>query len=764
VEAEPKVHILLVDDHPENLLALEAILSDLGQPLVKSQSGREALRHLLDTDFAVILLDVRMPDMDGFETARLIRQREKSRHIPIIFLTAIDKSDERMFRGYAVGAVDYLLKPFMPEVLRAKVAVFVELFKKTVEVRRQAEQLAVANQALQAEIAARQRAEEALRKSEELYRTLATNFPNGAVFLFNQELQYTIADGAGLAPVGLSKEALKGKTIWEASPPDICAMLDPYYRAALAGTAASFEVSYANRIYLMHTLPIKNEHGEIFAGMAMTQDITALKEVERLKDEMISTVGHELRTPLTSLRGFAELMLEHEFPPDKRQRFLSIIHGETVRLTNLINDFLDLQRLESGRQAYHFERVDLREVLREGMALFTQADAQHTLRLEAPDTLPPVQADKDRIRQVLSNLLSNAIKFSPRGGEVTVGTRQQGAYVEVWVTDQGMGIPPEAIPQLFNKFFRVDNSQTRHIGGTGLGLALVKKTVEAHQGQVRVDSEPDRGSTFFFTLPVAEQPLPAVVVPEVMSGGATDILLVENDPVFAQLLRERFEGTGLSVTATSYAEQALDLTRVSPPRLLLVDIHLAGDMDGWDLVVALKSDPVLQAIPIILITTSEEANLRGLALAGADYLPRPVSLEGLRQAIQRQLPSLSGKRVLVADDNRAFRHQVVELLAAEPDVQVTEASNGREVLRQVAQQVPDLLLLDLLMPDMDGFEVLHQLRADKRALNVAVLVVTSKDLLPDEKARLKRKMASLVSKKEASLDHFARIVGRVLGN
>ena len=145
MEAEPKVHILLVDDHPENLLALEAILSDLGQPLVKSQSGREALRHLLDTDFAVILLDVQMPEMDGFETARLIRQREKSRYIPIIFLTAIDKSDERMFRGYAVGAVDYLLKPFVPEVLRAKVAVFVELFKKTVEVRRQAEQLAVAN-------------------------------------------------------------------------------------------------------------------------------------------------------------------------------------------------------------------------------------------------------------------------------------------------------------------------------------------------------------------------------------------------------------------------------------------------------------------------------------------------------------------------------------------------------------------------------------------------------------------------------------------
>jgi PAS domain S-box-containing protein len=613
------------------------------------------------------------------------------------------------------------------------------------------------------DITARRRSEEALRKSEGLYHTLTKNFPNGAVFLFDHDLRYTIADGAGLAAIGLSQERLEGKTVAEAWPQETCAVLEPQYRAALVGASTSVEVPYANRVHLVHTLPVNNEDGDIFAGMAMMQDITQRKEVERLKDEFISTVSHELRTPLTSLRGFAELMLEREFPPDKRQRFLSIIHGETVRLTNLINDFLDLQRMESGRQIYHFDRVDLLELLRESSALFQQTDGKHILRLEAPDALPPVTADKDRLRQVLSNLLSNAIKFSPQGGEIIAGARLEGTQVRVWVADQGVGIPPEALPKLFGKFFRVDNNRTRNIGGTGLGLAVVKEIVEVHQGRIWVESQVNRGSTFFFTLPTAGQALPTGAAPEAMSAGATDILLVEDDPIFTQLLRERFENAGLSVTTTEYAEQALELTRLAPPRLLLLDIHLAGRMDGWDVLVALKSDPVLQAIPIVIITTSDEPNLRGLALAGADYLPRPFAPEGLMQAIRRHLPSLSGKRVLVADDDAAFRRQVIELLTAVDDLEVIEAANGREVLAHVAWHMPDLLLLDLLMPEMDGFEVLHQLRTDKRAMNLPVLVVTGKDLLPNEKAHIKRKMASLVSKNEASLDHFARIVGRVLG-
>jgi CheY-like chemotaxis protein len=456
-------------------------------------------------------------------------------------------------------------------------------------------------------------------------------------------------------------------------------------------------------------------------------------------------------------------MLEREFPPDKCQRFLSIIHGETVRLTNLINDFLDLQRMESGRQIYHRDRMDLPQLLGESVALFQTVGGKHTIHLDAPDALPPVEGDPDRLRQVLSNLLSNAIKFSPDGGTVTVVARREDSHIIVSVTDQGVGIPPEAIPQLFGKFFRVDTGRARSIGGTGLGLAVVKEIIEAHQGRIWVESEPDRGSTFSFTLPLSLREVPPAVAAEAVPGGATDIILVENDPVFKQLLRERFENAGLSVAATSYAEHALDLARHTPPRLLLVDIHLDGSMDGWDLLVALKSDPVLQAIPIIVTTTTDEPNLRGLALAGADYLPRPFATGGLLQAIQRHLPSLAGKCVLVADDDATFRRQIVELLASVDGLEIIEAADGREVLKWVSQRVPDLLLLDLLMPEMDGFEVLHQLRADKRAMNLPVLVVTGKDLAPDEKAHIKRKMAALVSKKEASLDHFAQTVGRILG-
>lgn len=260
----------------------------------------------------------------------------------------------------------------------------------------------------------------------------------------------------------------------------------------------------ASRWVLVHAQPLHLGGEEPDGYIGTMTDITAHKEAERLKDELVSTVSHELRTPLTSLRGFAELMLKRSFTPEKQREFLSIIHQEATRLTNLINDFLDLQRLQSGRQTYHLTEVALEPLLRETLAVFTPANERHVLLLDVDPLTPLVRADADCLRQVMSKFLSNAIKFSPQGGMIRVRVRVARAEVLVAVADQGVGIPPEALSQLFSKFFRVDNADTRSIGGTGLGLALVKEIIESHGGRVWVESTVGQGSTFFFTLPVAK--------------------------------------------------------------------------------------------------------------------------------------------------------------------------------------------------------------------------------------------------------------------
>jgi signal transduction histidine kinase len=237
--------------------------------------------------------------------------------------------------------------------------------------------------------------------------------------------------------------------------------------------------------------------------VGIVRDITQRKEVERLKDEFISTVSHELRTPLTSLVGFTELMLKRQFPAEKQHQYMNLIHDESVRLAHLVNDLLDLQRAQLGNLTYHFAALDLETLLKKCGTLFEQRIA--SLRFAIASPLPPVNADDERVRQVMTNLLSNAVKFSPAEGTVTVGARVQEDHVLIWVADEGAGIPAEAIPKLFTRFFRVDNKETRHIGGAGLGLALVKEIVAAHGGRVWVESTPGQGSTFFFTLPVVEQ-------------------------------------------------------------------------------------------------------------------------------------------------------------------------------------------------------------------------------------------------------------------
>jgi PAS domain S-box-containing protein len=351
-----------------------------------------------------------------------------------------------------------------------------------------------------------ERATTTLRYNERYFRALIEN-SSDFISIIDRDGVIQYCNPAYERKLGYRPTELLGKKAATLVHPEDLLKLRQVFRADARDTSPLVECRVCHKDGSWRTLEANAEnllHDPAVRGFVInSRDITERKEVEQLKDELVSTVSHELRTPLTSLRGFAELMLRKEFSPEQRQKFLSIIHNESIRLTDLINDFLDLQRMESGRQDYKITAVSLDVLMREAAAIFVPQDGVHQLRLLFSQELPQICADADRLRQVLSNLLSNAVKYSPKGGQITLGARQEGNEVLAWVADQGVGIPQEALPRLFKKFFRVDNRDTRTIGGTGLGLALAKQIIEAHGGRMWVESRLGVGSTFLFTLPVA---------------------------------------------------------------------------------------------------------------------------------------------------------------------------------------------------------------------------------------------------------------------
>jgi signal transduction histidine kinase len=444
MQPEESINILLVDDRPENLLALEAILSPLGHQLVKAASGEDALKRLLHQDFAVILLDVHMPRMDGFETAELIRGRERSRDTPIIFLTAVNTSDAHVFRGYSVGAVDYLLKPFVPEILVSKVTVLVDLYKKTSKIQRQADQLASTIAALEREVAERKRTEQALRRAHD-------------------ELEGRVHDRtAGLAT---------------------------------ANQALRAEIAERQRV-----------EGERAKLLVREQQARADAEAAvYVRDQFLSIASHELKTPLTSLLGNTQL-LRRRAARDKtlaehNQQVLGVIEQQAIRLKKLIDALLDISRIQNGQLILSQQPIDL-EALAQRMVREVQPILQqHTIEFAGLGAPLMVEGDELRLEQVLQNIIQNAVKYSPSGGTISVQVNAKNGHAYVSISDQGIGIPQPALKQLFQRFYRAENAEARQISGMGVGLYLVKEIVKLHGGTIEVDSTEGVGSTFTIRLP-----------------------------------------------------------------------------------------------------------------------------------------------------------------------------------------------------------------------------------------------------------------------
>ncbi|MBE9049942.1 response regulator [Nostocales cyanobacterium LEGE 11386] len=546
--SDTKVNILLVDDHLENLLALEAILQSLNQNLVKATSGAQALRCLLNQDFAVILLDVQMPEMNGFETAALIRQRERSHHTPIIFLTAFSDSESMIFTGYSLGAVDYLFKPIESQILRHKVAVFIDLFQKTAEVKRQAAELITVNTQL--------------RKREEQFRSLSACSPVG-IFLTDVVGRCTYTNPRYQSILGITSEESLAKSWWRSlDPADQEQVRTNWLNCIREGKEYSCELRILTptgivRWVHFRSSPMLAGQGKIISYVGTVQDISdrqqaeeqrnnlireqaALKEAEamnRMKDEFLATLSHELRTPLSSIFSWSKLLRDRKLDEKTTIRALETIERNTLLQKQLIEDILDVSQIIRGQLFLNICPTNLvsvieaavdtvrlqaetKNILFNFMILGTETDTKAEDKEDQPEFTfcsPPsssfiVSGDPNRLQQIVWNLLTNAIKFTPPSGQVeiklsTISGQEKAhtakSYAQIQVTDTGIGIKPDFLKYVFERFYQADGSTTKTQAGLGLGLAIVYHLVELHGGTVHANSSGEGlGSTFTVKLPL----------------------------------------------------------------------------------------------------------------------------------------------------------------------------------------------------------------------------------------------------------------------
>jgi signal transduction histidine kinase/DNA-binding response OmpR family regulator len=688
-----KADILVVDDLPEKLLVYQSVLEELGQNVITARSGQEALKHVLRQDFAVILLDVRMPGMDGFETAGLIRQRKKSAHTPIIFITSfID--EVRSVEGYEHGAVDYILAPVRPEVLRAKVRVFVDLFRMRRQVERQAEeQIALAE-----ERARRAAAEEANRHSAflaEAGKALASSLDLDATLVRLASLPVPFLADVSVVSLG-DEPGRPGRTKWawaaacgevqapgpgDAPPepaawlraalaevrttgrPALPAQLDPPRRAAAGGpdfpVGSVVVLPLAARGTTLGALalafgPSERRYGA--AERSLAEDLASragiavenallvrnIQEADRRKDEFLAMLAHELRNPLAPIQNAVQVMRGLGPRDANGQWARDVVERQVRHLTRLVDDLLDVSRITRGKIRLQLAPLDVASVVTSavetGRPLIEAR--RHEFHLSVPAEPLRVKADPARLSQVLSNLLNNAAKYTGEGGHIWLTVGQEAAKVVFRVRDTGPGIPPEMLPRIFDLFTQGDQSLDRSEGGLGIGLTLVRRLVEMHGGTVQaLSAGPGQGSEFVVCLPVLSvtAPSPGATNGEAARppvGAHRRVLVVDDNADSADTLAMLARLDGHEVRTAQTGAAALEVAQAFRPDVVLLDIGLPG-MDGYEVARQLRAGAA--GAPILLAAVTgygQEADRNRSRQAGFDlHLVKPVEPEVLRRLL-----------------------------------------------------------------------------------------------------------------------------------
>jgi signal transduction histidine kinase len=673
------IDILIVDDNQNNLFTLHTLIEEyLDANILEANSGMEALSIILTEKVDLVILDVQMPEMDGFETAQAIRERKKTQHIPIVFLTAAYKSDEFQQKGFSVGAADYLTKPIDKPQLIARIKSYIRFIEQDYQHKQELEhkveertaKLSESNKLLNKEIGERKQIEEALQSAKEAAET---------------------------------------------------------------------------------------------ANVA--------------KSQFLANMSHELRTPLNAIIGYSEMLTEdaeeleqNDFIPD-----LQKICAAGKHLLGLINDVLDLSKIESGKMELFIENVDLQIILDEvkGTVQPLMEKKENVFKMELSDGLGKMQTDMTKLRQILLNLLSNAAKFTEKGiihFRINRQIRQNGDRIVFCVTDDGIGMTEDQQEKLFQPFTQADVSTTRRYGGTGLGLSITKQFTEMMGGSIHMNSKLGNGCTFSIDLPAqidtAQIEDASETQPSDLSKEENIILIIDDDAVMRHLLKDDLTKLDYAVVMAANGDEGMDLAYKLHPNTILLNVQMSG-MEGWRVLSALKNDLFFALIRVILIVMDADSN-QWYAMDATECLDKAAVRTQLAVFLEKFLvDDDSIGSILVVEDDMIWRGTMTHLLENQ-GWRVLQADNGQVALEKLKDQQfneqPKLILLDLNMPVMDGFEFITHFMNDEKCCSIPVVVLTSRNLNAEEQLHLNQSVKFILQKDTYTKNELAQHIHQMIAN
>ncbi len=770
--------LLIVDDNPHNLLSLHLLLDDnLDVHVLEASSGQEALKIVLAHPVDLLLLDIQMPEMDGFEVAKTLQSWKKTSHIPVVFLTAAHKSEEFRNKGFAVGAADYLTKPIDPLQLIGRLKTYLRFLEKERAYNLELERT-VQNRT-QELAQARNHLESILESAGE--GIFGIDLDKRLMFLnaaASNMLGYTRSDLQGCIPHEVFHYARQDGSINKMES----SML---YRSLQTGE--SYHVKdesfwhYDGRPFPVEYVVTPILEGHLITGSVVSfKDISSTKNHEKTlreakeeaeqaniaKSRFLANMSHELRTPLNAIIGYSELLSEDATDRDDLGSVADLhkILAAGTHLLGLINDVLDISKIEAGKMQLELQAIQPAELLQDVLHTIEPLleKYQNTMVVNIDEHLGEMLTDSTKLRQILFNLLSNSSKFTQKG-EITLTAHRvdlpdKPPFLAFEVSDTGIGLTQEQQRKIFDAFTQADNSTTRKYGGTGLGLSISKHFAKMLGGDLSVDSEFGHGSCFTLYLPMDIEQLTHLELPEESTsneahlGSDTVVLLVLNGEEEHQRCQDILEHYGYATVATNSGQQALELARKIQPDLVVMGDTLE-DISVLEFLARLNNSQLSADTPVIVLGEQKaQVHFKDAVLKPVEFLTPPVALEKIPTLLAPYTLNArdDGRPLVMLVDDALEMRKLFSMLFKKAGWRVLQCENGLDALQLLDYRRPQLIVLDLRMPDMDGFEFLSHLRSSETWFRIPAFVVTGSLLTRENELRLQGQVDEILRKGDSN--------------